>query len=172
MVSSFNERSPGTEAEAVQGPEAALGSLNAKVARRQKMVLLSGGGVATLLGLWFVIGGDSPSSSSDPNSPKVIETDGLVNRDLSQKEFVAIYGNRPSASDCPVTCDMRSRRVSRRIGSPDASIGTKRWAVTRAGSGVVALLSARACCMSGLHWLGQATIAFRVRRDRSVLSSS
>jgi conjugal transfer pilus assembly protein TraB len=97
MVSPFNERAPDTEAEAVQGPEAALGSLNAKVARRQKMVLLSGGGVATLLGLWFVIGGDSPSSSGHPNAPKVIETDGLVNRDLSQKEFVAIYGNRLDA---------------------------------------------------------------------------
>jgi conjugal transfer pilus assembly protein TraB len=97
MVSSFNDAAPVADASAPHSPEAALGSLNARVAKRQKLVLLSGAGVATLLGLWFVVGGDSPGTSSNADAPKVIETDGLVNRDLSQKEFVAIYGNRLDA---------------------------------------------------------------------------
>ena len=78
----------------VGGP---LGALNAKTARRQKMILLGGGGVVALFGAWFVLGGSTDAGLQDPNAPQRIETDGIVNRDLSQKEFVAIYGNRLDA---------------------------------------------------------------------------
>jgi conjugal transfer pilus assembly protein TraB len=87
--------SPADAAAAV--PDSALGALNAKTAKRQRMVLLGGGGSLALAALWLVFGGSSGSKQADPNAPQRIETDGLVNRDLSQREFVAIYGNRLDA---------------------------------------------------------------------------
>ena len=74
----------------------ALGALNAKTRARQRMMLLGGGGTAALLGLWFVFGGE-PDTPAGETAPQTIQTDGIVNRDLSQKEFVAIYGNRLDA---------------------------------------------------------------------------
>ena len=73
-----------------------LGALNAKTRARQRMLLLGGGGSAAMLALWFVFGstGDHKPAA---DAPQKIETDGIVNRDLSQKEFVAIYGNRLDA---------------------------------------------------------------------------
>ncbi len=85
---------PARDAAGTQGD--ALGALNAKTKARQRVLLLGGGGTAALLGLWFAFGGtDGPSAST--NAAQRIETDGIVNRDLSQKEFVAIYGNRLDA---------------------------------------------------------------------------
>jgi conjugal transfer pilus assembly protein TraB len=78
-------------------PGSALGALNVTTARRQRMVLLGGGGALALAALWLVLGGDAPDAGQDPDAPQRIETDGLVNRDLSQREFVAIYGNRLDA---------------------------------------------------------------------------
>ena len=75
----------------------ALSALNAKTAQRQKLILLSGGGAVALLGAWFVLGGSPDGGIANPDAPQRIETDGIVNRDLSQKEFVAIYGNRLDA---------------------------------------------------------------------------
>lgn len=77
--------------------DSALGALNAKTAKRQRMVLLGGGGTLAMAALWLVFGGSSTSKHADPDAPQRIETDGLVNRDLSQREFVAIYGNRLDA---------------------------------------------------------------------------
>jgi conjugal transfer pilus assembly protein TraB len=99
MVNPFSRApEPGAElsADAAAG-ESALGALNAKTARRQRMVLLGGGGTLALASLWLVFGGSAPDSQADPDAPQQIETDGLVNRDLSQREFVAIYGNRLDA---------------------------------------------------------------------------
>jgi conjugal transfer pilus assembly protein TraB len=99
MVNLFSRApEPGAElsADAAAG-ESALGALNAKTARRQRMVLLGGGGALALASLWLVFGGSAPDSNADPDAPRQIETDGLVNRDLSQREFVAIYGNRLDA---------------------------------------------------------------------------
>jgi conjugal transfer pilus assembly protein TraB len=84
--------------QAGSGQESAtpLGALNAKTRARQRMLLLGGGGSAAMLALWFVFGstGDQKPAA---DAPQKIETDGIVNRDLSQKEFVAIYGNRLDA---------------------------------------------------------------------------
>jgi conjugal transfer pilus assembly protein TraB len=99
MVNPFSRTpEPGAEplSEAAAG-ESALGALNAKTARRQRLVLLGGGGTLALATLWLVFGGSAPDSKTDPDAPQQIETDGLVNRDLSQREFVAIYGNRLDA---------------------------------------------------------------------------
>ncbi|PTQ10069.1 conjugal transfer protein TraB [Sphingomonas oleivorans] len=71
--------------------------LNARTARRQKLLLGSLGAIALVGGSWFILGGDDKAKSSDPNAAQTIETAGLVNRDLSQREFVATYGNRLDA---------------------------------------------------------------------------
>lgn len=97
MVNPFQPQVPEQSREADMPAGGALGALNAKTARRQKMILLGGGGVVALLGAWFVLGGSPDGGLQDPDAPQRIETDGIVNRDLSQKEFVAIYGNRLDA---------------------------------------------------------------------------
>lgn len=84
--------------QAGSGQESAtpLGALNAKTRARQRMLLLGGGGSAAMLALWFVFGSTGDHTPA-ADAPQKIETDGIVNRDLSQKEFVAIYGNRLDA---------------------------------------------------------------------------
>ena len=74
----------------------ALDDLNARTARRQRL-LLSGIGATLLVGVsWFVFSGDD-DAALDASGTATIETAGLVNRDLSQREFVAVYGNRLDA---------------------------------------------------------------------------
>ena len=74
-----------------------LSGLNARTARRQKLLLGSLGALALLGGSWFILGGDDKPKNGDPNAAQTIDTAGLVNRDLSQREFVATYGNRLDA---------------------------------------------------------------------------
>ncbi|MFW2853654.1 TraB/VirB10 family protein [Sphingomonas sp. TX0543] len=74
-----------------------LAGLNARTARRQKLLLGSLGALALLGGSWFILGGDDKAKTGDPNAAQTIDTAGLVNRDLSQREFVATYGNRLDA---------------------------------------------------------------------------
>jgi conjugal transfer pilus assembly protein TraB len=72
-------------------------TLNARTANRQKLLLGSLGAVLLVGGSWFIFGGDEKSRKSDPDAAQTIDTAGLVNRDLSQREFVATYGNRLDA---------------------------------------------------------------------------
>jgi len=74
-----------------------LSGLNARTARRQKLLLGSLGALALVGGSWFILGGDDKAKTGDPNAAQTIDTAGLVNRDLSQREFVATYGNRLDA---------------------------------------------------------------------------
>ncbi|MGE3745101.1 MAG: TraB/VirB10 family protein [Sphingomonadaceae bacterium] len=74
-----------------------LSGLNARTARRQKLLLGSLGALALLGGSWFILGGEDKAKTDDPNAAQTIDTAGLVNRDLSQREFVATYGNRLDA---------------------------------------------------------------------------
>ncbi|WP_298089667.1 TraB/VirB10 family protein [uncultured Sphingomonas sp.] len=74
-----------------------LSGLNARTARRQKLLLGSLGALALLGGSWFILGGGDKAKTGDPNAAQTIDTAGLVNRDLSQREFVATYGNRLDA---------------------------------------------------------------------------
>ncbi len=71
-------------------------NLNANIAQRQKLLLAGIGGVALLAGAWFILD-DDDSASGDSESVASIDTGGLVNRNLSQREFVATYGNRLDA---------------------------------------------------------------------------
>lgn len=85
-----------------------VAGLNARTARRQRVLL---GGIAAVVligGSWFILGGDDDGASDDPQAAQTIDTAGLVNRDLSQREFVASYGNRLDA----VTREQKALRES------------------------------------------------------------
>jgi len=71
--------------------------LNARTARRQRLLLGGIGALALIGGSWFILGGDDGKSAEDAQAAQTIDTAGLVNRDLSQREFVASYGNRLDA---------------------------------------------------------------------------
>ncbi|TAJ26811.1 TrbI/VirB10 family protein [Bosea sp. (in: a-proteobacteria)] len=96
MTDTANTPSPAPlQAESAAPSE--LSGLNARTARRQKLLLGSLGALALLGGSWFILGGDDKAKTGDPNAAQTIDTAGLVNRDLSQREFVATYGNRLDA---------------------------------------------------------------------------
>jgi conjugal transfer pilus assembly protein TraB len=88
--------------------ETALTDLNARTAKRQRMLLA---GIASILlgaSSWFVFGSDKAHKAHKDGDAQTIETAGLVNRDLSQREFVNIYGNRLDA----VTRDQKALKES------------------------------------------------------------
>jgi conjugal transfer pilus assembly protein TraB len=96
MTDAANTPSPAPlQAESAAPSE--LSGLNARTARRQKLLLGSLGALALLGGSWFILGGDDKAKPGEPNAAQTIDTAGLVNRDLSQREFVATYGNRLDA---------------------------------------------------------------------------
>lgn len=74
-----------------------VAGLNVRTARRQRLLL---GGIGALVlagGSWFILGGGDSKTTEDGQAAQTIDTAGLVNRDLSQREFVASYGNRLDA---------------------------------------------------------------------------
>ncbi len=86
---------PPLQAQPAAPSEAA--GLNARTAKRQKVLLASIGAIALVGGSWLILGGDDKAKLNDPGAARTIDTAGLVNRDLSQREFVATYGNRLDA---------------------------------------------------------------------------
>ena len=91
QTTSTNERS---DPQHAQGE--ARRTLNKTVAQRQKLLLAGIGGIALLGGAMFIFSGDD-QAEGDGNGPTEIDTGGLVNRNLSSREFVATYGNRLDA---------------------------------------------------------------------------
>ncbi len=83
--------------QAEPAPPSEVAGLNARTARRQRVLLGGIAAVALVGGSWFILGGDEDGVSDDPQAAQTIDTAGLVNRDLSQREFVASYGNRLDA---------------------------------------------------------------------------
>lgn len=77
--------------------QSGLASLNARTAKRQQLLLAGVGAVLLSGASWFIFGSDDSADGADPKAAQTIETAGLVNRDLSQREFVAVYGNRLDA---------------------------------------------------------------------------
>ena len=75
--------------------DSARRSLNAQIARRQKLLLGGIGAVALIGGAMFIFGGDEAASGE--NSAATIDIGGLVNRNLASREFVATFGNRLDA---------------------------------------------------------------------------
>ena len=95
------ERTPRGEArEPTSGPDtptANLAQLNAKTAKRQQMLLAGIGAVVLVGASWFVLGGDDSDSANRSGDAKTIDTAGLVNRNLADREFVSMFGNRVDA---------------------------------------------------------------------------
>ena len=81
---------PNTEAEHGH----ARAGLNKQIARRQNMLLAGIGSLALIAGGWFLFAGDSDDLAEDENGIVTIDAGSLVNRNLSQREFVAAYENR------------------------------------------------------------------------------
>lgn len=77
--------------------QSGLASLNARTAKRQQLLLAGVGAVLLSGASWFIFGSDDNADGTEPKAAQTIETAGLVNRDLSQREFVAVYGNRLDA---------------------------------------------------------------------------
>jgi conjugal transfer pilus assembly protein TraB len=83
---------PVKDADAEQGK--ARAGLNKQIARRQNMLLAGIGSLALIAGGWFLFAGDGDDAAQDDNGIVTIDAGSLVNRNLSQREFVAAYENR------------------------------------------------------------------------------
>ena len=132
----------GTTPAASAGQESvtALGALNAKTRARQRMLLLGGGGSAAMLALWFVFGGTGHHTTA-ADAPQKIETDGIVNRDLSQKEFVAIYGNRLDAQARQLKALEESRAVSPEVQAKLDALAAENQAMKTDGTKTIDALT-------------------------------
>ncbi|MCP5400397.1 MAG: conjugal transfer protein TraB [Sphingomonas sp.] len=85
----------GTKVPSTSAPSKnqAASNINERTQRRQKMLFASIGAVALLGGSWIIFGGED-GSSGDTDGARTIETAGLVNRDLANREFVSVFDNR------------------------------------------------------------------------------
>jgi conjugal transfer pilus assembly protein TraB len=86
-------------------------NLNSQVQQRQKMLLGGIGALALIGGSWFIFGGED-DTGADAQGQTAIDTGGLVNRNLSQREFVATYGNRLDAQGRAIK-DLQEGQVPR-----------------------------------------------------------
>ena len=129
--------------------ENAIGALNAKTRQRQRMLLLGGGGAVAMVGLWFVLGGSPHHTSAAPDAPQRIETDGIVNRDLSQKEFVAIYGNRLDAQARQLKALEDSRAVNPDVQSKLDALAAENQAMRTDGAHTIDALTQENSSLKG-----------------------
>lgn len=83
---------PVKDADAEQGK--ARSGLNKQIARRQNMLLAGIGSLALIAGAWFLFAGDGDEKGTQESGIVTIDAGSLVNRNLSQREFVAAYENR------------------------------------------------------------------------------
>jgi conjugal transfer pilus assembly protein TraB len=74
-------------------------NLNRQIAQRQKALLIGVGAIALVGGATFLFSGDDGKGAGATGEAVSIDTGGLVNRNLSEREFVATYGNRADAQD-------------------------------------------------------------------------
>jgi conjugal transfer pilus assembly protein TraB len=81
-----------TLANPPEAPDVML--LNAKIRKKQQMILGGIAGGVLLAGSAYVFSGTSDDDKDAHAKPETIETGGLVNRDLAQREFVSMYENR------------------------------------------------------------------------------
>lgn len=77
-----------------QARESGRRNLNSQIAQRQKLLLAGIGVIALIGGGMFIFSEDNDNMQANANGAATIDTGGLVNRNLSQREFVASYGNR------------------------------------------------------------------------------
>jgi len=88
-------KSDGTKVPSASAPgkNQATSNINERTQRRQKMLFASLGAVALVGGSWIIFGGED-GNSADTDGARTIETAGLVNRDLANREFVSVFDNR------------------------------------------------------------------------------
>ncbi len=86
-------------------------TLNTQIARRQKLLLAGLGGLVLIGGSWIVFGGEEDDGAATEGAA-TIDTGGLVNRNLSSREFVATYGNRLDAQGRAIK-DLQETQVPR-----------------------------------------------------------
>ena len=86
-------------------------TLNTQIARRQKLLLAGLGALVLIGGSWIVFGGEDDDGAATEGAT-TIDTGGLVNRNLSQREFVATYGNRLDAQGRAIK-DLQETQVPR-----------------------------------------------------------
>ena len=86
-------------------------NLNTQIAKRQKLLLAGIGGLVLIGGSWIVFGGEEEGGATTDGAA-TIDTGGLVNRNLSQREFVATYGNRLDAQGRAIK-DLQETQVPR-----------------------------------------------------------
>lgn len=72
----------------------ARAGLNKHIAKRQNMLLVGIGSVALIAGAWFLFSGENDDELDDGSGVATIDTGSIVNRNMSEREFVASYGNR------------------------------------------------------------------------------
>ncbi|WP_066559749.1 TraB/VirB10 family protein [Croceicoccus bisphenolivorans] len=87
-------------------------NLNRQIAQRQKALLIGVGALALVGGATFLFSGDKGKGSGTSGEAVTIDTGGLVNRNLSEREFVATYGNRADAQDREIKA-LKEGQVSR-----------------------------------------------------------
>ena len=87
-------------------------NLNRQIAQRQKALLAGVGAIALIGGAAFLFSGDDDRRAGASGDTVNIDTGGLVNRNLSEREFVATYGNRADAQDREIKA-LKEGQVSR-----------------------------------------------------------
>ena len=87
-------------------------NLNRQIAQRQKALLIGVGALALVGGATFLFSGDNGKGTGASGEAVTIDTGGLVNRNLSEREFVATYGNRADAQDREIKA-LKEGQVSR-----------------------------------------------------------
>ncbi len=85
----------GGDAEASRSAQ--RGDLNQQIQKRQKLVLIGIGSLLLAGGGAFIFSGGDDSASADGDGPITFDAGSLVNRNLSQREFVSAYDNRLKA---------------------------------------------------------------------------
>lgn len=109
MTDQTSDKSDAAKQAAPEAREpSSVGQLNERTAKRQRMLLA---GIATVLlagASYVILGSDHSKKSHEEGEAETIETASLVNRNLSQREFTTVYGNRLDA----VTRDQKALKDS------------------------------------------------------------
>lgn len=74
-----------------------ISQLNERTAKRQRLLLAGIAGVVLVGASWAIFGTDHSAKTHKEGEAETIETSSLVNRNLSQREFTTVYGNRLDA---------------------------------------------------------------------------
>ena len=148
-----------------------LGRLNQLTKQRQRMLLAGGASIAALAGLWFVFGGGGTPSGVP--APASIETDGIMNRPLSEREFMAAYGNRldDQARQLKALAD-RSNTESPQLQAKLDALAAENQAMKTNGTATIDALTRENATLRDAVTQAQAAQAAPAVRDTTIPSGS